>query len=330
MAKVTVRVKYEGGQGVVRGLDPEDSLEKLISHSLESLGLPDTNTDAIRMLTGFPPKAVDLTNRDVSIDSLGIKSGDTLIYQLGAVQSNQEQTVSHPAPALPQNQKKTPHDADAKEDDSSKRQRTVKTPGDKELLRQVVPADNSCLFTSINFCMSGELVSSEHSSFMREIIAATVASDTDKYSEAILGRSNASYCEWILSKDAWGGAIEVQILAEYFQIEMVVVDIKSGSMTRFGECCGFPQRMVLLYDGIHYDPLYLPAQPEHRTLFPVDDLSILERARVVADVARAAHQHTDTANFTLRCLVCGHRMTGQTEAQAHAKQTGHINFSEIS
>ena len=52
MAKVNVRVKYEGGQGVVRGLDPEDSLEKLISHSLESLGLPDANTDSLRMLTG--------------------------------------------------------------------------------------------------------------------------------------------------------------------------------------------------------------------------------------------------------------------------------------
>jgi hypothetical protein len=52
MAKVNVRVKYEGGQGVVKGLDPEDSLEKLISHSLESLGLPDTDTTSIRMLTG--------------------------------------------------------------------------------------------------------------------------------------------------------------------------------------------------------------------------------------------------------------------------------------
>ena len=49
---MNVRVKYEGGQGVVRGLDPEDSLEKLISHSLESLGLPDANTDSLRMLTG--------------------------------------------------------------------------------------------------------------------------------------------------------------------------------------------------------------------------------------------------------------------------------------
>ena len=52
MEKVNVRVKYEGGQGTVRGLHPDDSLEKLISHSLESLGLPETNTNSLRLLTG--------------------------------------------------------------------------------------------------------------------------------------------------------------------------------------------------------------------------------------------------------------------------------------
>jgi len=38
-----------------------------------------------------------------------------------------------------------------------------------------------------------------------------------------------SYCDWIQTKEAWGGAIEVQILAEYFQYQIVVVDIKSGN-----------------------------------------------------------------------------------------------------
>ena len=92
----------------------------------------------------------------------------------------------------------------------------------------MVPADNSCLFTAINYCMSGEVVASENSAFMREVIASVVAADQDKYSEAILGRANKAYCTWIQGKDAWGGAIEVQILAEYFQVEIMVVDTKSG------------------------------------------------------------------------------------------------------
>ena len=61
-----------------------------------------------------------------------------------------------------------------------------------------------------------------------------MSSDLEKYSEAYLGRENHKYCTWILSKDAWGGAIEVQILAEYFQVEIAVVDTKSG-WTGWGE-----------------------------------------------------------------------------------------------
>ena len=40
-----------------------------------------------------------------------------------------------------------------------------------------------------------------------------------------------------MTKDAWGGAIEVQILAENFQLEIVVVDIKSGSLRPHSPPC---------------------------------------------------------------------------------------------
>ena len=36
----------------------------------------------------------------------------------------------------------------------------------------------------------------------------------------------------------------------------MVVDTLSGSTTVFGETNNFPTRMVLIYDGIHYDALY--------------------------------------------------------------------------
>lgn len=38
-----------------------------------------------------------------------------------------------------------------------------------------------------------------------KVIAATVASDPDKYSEAFLGKPNAEYCTWILDSEKWGG-----------------------------------------------------------------------------------------------------------------------------
>jgi len=195
--------------------------------------------------------------------------------------------------------------------------------------RQVVPADNSCLFTSINYCMSGEVVASENSAFMREVIASVVAADQDKYSEAILGRANKAYCNWIQGNNAWGGAIEVQILAEYFQVEIMVVDTKSGSQTIFGENQNFPQRMVLIYDGIHYDPLFLRDISGVKTVHSSSDERITRLALAFAEEAKAAHQYTDTTGFTLKCLVCGTRMKGEAEAQQHAMTTKHTNFSEV-
>ena len=123
----------------------------------------------------------------------------------------------------------------------------------------------------------------------REVIASVVSSDLEKYSEAYLGRDNQQYCTWILTKEAWGGAIEVQILAEYFQVEIAVVDTKSGwtargqssdlkilliipgSCTVFGESSDFPHQMVLIYDGIHYDALYDVTAGKEVTLHSAKD-----------------------------------------------------------
>jgi ubiquitin thioesterase OTU1 len=326
MAKVNLRVKYEGGQGVVKGLDSEDSVEKLISHSLEALGVTNQEEAAIKLLSGFPPKPLDISDRDKSISSIGVKSGDTLIFQITSGPKSGDSAI--PAASSIKNVC-PPQEHPPSPDVSHKKLKTSDNTQNK-LHRKVVPADNSCLFTSINYCMSGCVVPSENSNFMREVIASVVSSDQDKFSAVFLGRPNPEYCKWILGKDAWGGAIEVQILSEYFQVQIVVVDTVSGSMTIFGEALNFPSRMVLIYDGIHYDPLYYSAvDGSTQTVHPTSDTSILDKARVTAEEAKAAHNYTDTAGFTLKCLVCGFRMKGETEAQKHAKTTSHTNFSEV-
>ena len=183
-SKVSLRVKCEGGQGVVRGLDSEDSLEKLISHSLETLGKEDCQQN-IKLLSGFPPKPLDISDRDKSISSVGIRSGDTIIFQVSNNSSTSSTTPAPPASTV----KQSHHQSEG--ETSSKR---LKTENSARLERKVVPADNSCLFTSINYCMSGLVVESQHSRFMREVIASVVGGDREKYSDAILGRSNDDYC----------------------------------------------------------------------------------------------------------------------------------------
>ena len=151
-------MKHADGQGVVRGLQQTDSLEKLISHSLETLGIDETPGASIRLLAGFPPKALDISDKDKSLSETGIKSGDTIIFQVTPSQTNPvaQEGRERPEPEGKNKRQKTESEAGP-----------GSGPRTTSLLRKVVPADNSCLFTAINYCMSGSLVPSEHSAFMR-------------------------------------------------------------------------------------------------------------------------------------------------------------------
>ena len=96
---------------------------------------------------------MDISDKDKSISETGIKSGDTIIFQVTPSQSGTEE-------------------ARERSEGNNKRQKTEaeaepEPRPSSSLQRKVVPADNSCLFTAINYCMSGSLVPSEHSAFMR-------------------------------------------------------------------------------------------------------------------------------------------------------------------
>jgi hypothetical protein len=45
------------------------------------------------------------------------------------------------------------------------------------------------------------------------------------------------------------------------QVEFAAVEIKSGKVYIFGEGAGYPRRVYLMYDGLHYDPLYSSTSP---------------------------------------------------------------------
>jgi ubiquitin thioesterase OTU1 len=100
-------------------------------------------------------------------------------------------------------------------------------------------------------------IGSDGVSEMRRLIARSIAEDVDTYSEAMLGRPNEEYQSWILKNESWGGGIELSILSKFYNIEIDVVDIQSSSISRFGEDRNYPTRIFLLYDGIHYDSLYM-------------------------------------------------------------------------
>uniref|UniRef100_A0A7N4PBJ0 Ubiquitin thioesterase OTU n=1 Tax=Sarcophilus harrisii TaxID=9305 RepID=A0A7N4PBJ0_SARHA len=200
------------------------------------------------------------------------------------------------------------------------------------LTRTVVPADNSCLFTSVYYVVEGGVLDPACAPEMRNLIAEIVASDPEFYCEALLGKTNQEYCDWIRRDDTWGGAIEISILSKFYQCEICVVDTQTVRIDRFGEDAGYPKRVLLIYDGIHYDPLQRnfpdPDSPP-LTIFSSNDDIVLAQALELADEARKKRQFTDVNRFTLRCMVCQKGLTGQAEAREHAKETGHTNFGEV-
>ena len=261
MAGFVLRVKTKSGQKVVNGLTPNSKVSELKSQLSTITGVP---ADKLQVLSGFPPKALDLSKDDQSLDDAGITSGDTFIVEEKTQVTNIQVKNEMDLP------RSHIHNSDV----------FSHIPG--ILMKKIVPADNSCLFTSIGYVVNGTiypelsiLLSTIHCIFesefifvtgkidpsratcMRKIIANVIASDQDEYSESILERPNSAYCDWILKPDSWGGAIELKILSQYFGVEIDVVDCVNAIINRFGEDRGYASRVFIMFDGIHYDPLYL-------------------------------------------------------------------------
>jgi ubiquitin thioesterase OTU1 len=87
----------------------------------------------------------------------------------------------------------------------------------------------------------------------------------------------SQYTAKILNPSAWGGAIELGILASHFQTEIASIDVETGRVDHFSPPHDHDvggMRCILIYSGIHYDAATLAptsdAQSEwHQTLFPV-------------------------------------------------------------
>ena len=146
------------------------------------------------------------------------------------------------------------------------------------------------------------------------------------------GCPSEEYQTKIVKDDVWGGGIELAILSAHYGIEIVAVDIQNCRLNKFGEDKKYPTRILLIYDGIHYDALYfeLLGNEDHPiTVFTSENLDLLSMALEVASEAKLKGQFTDVKNFKLKCLVCNECFKGSQEADLHAKSTRHINFSEI-
>ena len=149
-------------------------------------------------------------------------------------------------------------------------------------------------------------------------------------------RPPAEYAQWIMQSDNWGGGIEIAVLASHFRVEIAAFDVQTKRVDLFGQGHGHTSRVLLLYDGVHYDLIVkelFAGAPEELDVcvFSIEsgeaEVAMAE-AQLLVHEAHTKRAFTDTAKFTLRCLVCQEGLVGQEGAMEHAKKTGHGNFCE--
>lgn len=93
-------------------------------------------------LLGFPPKVLESANNEKTLKLCGISNGETLIVDEKPLTQEEKDQIENMKRLL--------------EDEELAKQ--LANPGANGiLLKHVVPADNSCLFTSIGFVMNGKV-----------------------------------------------------------------------------------------------------------------------------------------------------------------------------
>lgn len=289
---------------------------------------------------GYPPQPYDLDQfaDDVRLQDTGHQfHGEQLTVAakpIAAPLAHPLQTPSNPPPptaarpATPSTHPPTPRDAakDPPEIPLSGRAGTC------TLVLRVMPDDNSCLFRAFSAAALNGLATPPE---LRALVARTILDHPDKYNAAILDQPPAQYGAWITREASWGGAIELAILSEQFDVEVASVNVQDGRVDRFNE--GKATRCILVYSGIHYDAIALsPGEPHSNTpaeldttVFDAHDGAVLDGARQLCSALREQHYYVDTAGFTIRCNDCGWTGKGERAAVEHAQQTNHYNVEEV-
>lgn len=276
-----------------------------------------------RILSGYPSEPLAMIPGKLLSD-IGLRHGDQVLVRQGGTSSSPTTPRRHLAPST---------QAPVVQNDGPA---CVEMSSGMLLVHRDVPDDNSCLFSAIALIFRQDIA---HAQLMRTIVAREIQADPETYSEAILGMPRDRYIGAILKPSTWGGAIELGILAKYFETEIASLDVETGRIDQF-----FPppnrsggNRCLVIYSGIHYDVASVSpavdATPEwDQTIFPImstdDSDPHLEAAQRLATVLRERRAFTNTTTFDLRCEQCGKGLKGEKDARKHAQETGHVRFGE--
>lgn len=329
-----VRVRGPNGQSTLT-LEATATVAELSALITEQTGL-----GSFDVKYGYPqPQPFDLSRYDPSqkLTDIDVKlNGEQLIVnskETPAPSSGADDaTIIHKATSPAIEHKNT--STTTKADDDSEAPEVPSAEHAGTVVLRIMPDDNSCLFRAVGSAVVGGM---DTMTELRSIIAQTIQAQPEEYPDVVLERKADDYCRWIQSEDAWGGAIELNILSKHFGVEICSIDVQTLRVDRFNE--GQATRCFVVYSGIHYDAIALSpsdppfthayAPPDFDTrVFDAHDPVILEKALDLCRILQKKHYYTDTATFRIKCNTCGGLFVGEKGATEHATKTGHYDFGE--
>ncbi|KAJ1324334.1 ubiquitin thioesterase OTU1 [Microdochium nivale] len=330
-----LRYKAPAGGGT---LDLDDSAT--VGELLAAIRLA-TGHDDVTVKYGWPPRALSGAQQGAeSCQSLGLQRESlTVVPAEGASMATAAAApaASSAGAAAPSSSSNAPKKSSGVEDQGV----SVKIPENgSELVLRVMPDDNSCLFTAVGGALRGLPPSSPKEytpETLRRLVVEHIRSNPAKYTKVVLEAEPAAYCARMLRRDTWGGAIELGIISEVFELEICSVDVKTNNVYRYGEGSGYRQRCILVYSNIHYDRIAESLVPGSADAdFEVVRWDVegseghLEKARELCRILREEHHYfTDTSEFVVSCNECGWVGQGEKQVAMHATKTGHTDISEI-
>lgn len=308
---IQISLRSPNGQSRVQ-IDDDATLRELVE-----LIKTKTGVSNFTLKYSYPLKALDISPalRGASIKDLKLR-GETIVVA--------PIDIAPPAPVSTQPEPKpfTPKGIEPDETSLEWPER-----GGHIVLR-VMPDDNSCMFTAFGGAVGLE----NPSKALRDQVADYIINHPNEYDEVILGEKPDRYISRMRRMDTWGGAIELSILSDIYNLEICSVDVKSLRVDRFGE--GKANRIIIMYSGIHYDrmafcmDLSYPVEVDV-TRWSTDDEEVLDKARQLAQRLQSMHYYTDTTDFVIKCGQCTWIGQGTKDAVKHERETGHSQFGEM-
>lgn len=200
-------------------------------------------------------------------------------------------------------------------------------------IRRYVDADDSCLFSSIAYLFDRKNFNESSSLIYRNMIVEYLCNN--EFDDALLDSPKNDYINDISNPSKWGGGIEIKIFTEILKIEIAIVDVQTNRIDLFGQDKNYSNRIFILYNGVHYDPLVInfdeSADPDSDlTVFKTNENDIFDLFKTYVKKFTEKGDFVDIGKmFSLECTDCNEKFLNEENATAHAKKSDHWNFKQI-